>query len=349
MTVFRYIVALALLALAAPATAQAAPACGATITTDTKLGSDLANCPGDGLVIGKDNVTLDLGRRTISGSSGAGIRLAGHRGVTIKGGTIQGFATGIVLDGAGGNRIRGVTVRGSAGRGIDLLNGSDGNTIDGVRATGNRTGIAVTGSTATTIRKSTFSDNAVTGVLLFGATRSRVDGNQIERNVGNGVAVVEGANDNRVLGNRVEGSETGLIVDAADRNLLALNRVSGGGDGILVAGNGNVVTGNLVDRSVGGCETCSGYGIGVTVGSANLVKANLVQRSAADGINVAAAGTLIAFNVALRNGDLGIEAVAGIRDGGHNVAVNNANPAQCAGVRCKGQGHHSRGDRRRAR
>ncbi len=171
MTVFRYIVALALLALAAPAAAQAAPTCGATITTDTKLTSDLTNCPGDGLVIGADNVTLDLGRRTLGGSGAAGIRLAGRRGVRIKGGTIQGFATGIVLDASDSNRLYGVTVRGSAGRGIDVLNGSDGNAIDGVTATGNRTAIAVTDSAGTAIRRSTLSDNAVTGVLLFGATR----------------------------------------------------------------------------------------------------------------------------------------------------------------------------------
>ncbi len=165
-----------------------------------------------------------------------------------------------------------------------------------------------------------------------------------------------------MVANRVEGSQTGLIVDAADRNLLALNHVSGGGDGILVAGNGNVVASNLVDRSVGGCEGCAGYGIGVSSGSGNVVKANVVQRSLADGINVAAAGTLIALNVALRNGDLGIEAVPGVRDGGRNVATKNANPAQCVGVRCKGgarghgdhghghHGHHSGGgDRRRGR
>jgi hypothetical protein len=38
----------------------AQPGCGATITVDTKLTRDLVNCPNNGLVIGADNITLDL-------------------------------------------------------------------------------------------------------------------------------------------------------------------------------------------------------------------------------------------------------------------------------------------------
>ena len=97
-------------ALAAPAAAQASGrdvACGATITSDTKLRADLTNCPGDGLVIGKDGITLDLGRRTIDGTGADGqhgIRLNGRRGVKIKDGTVQEFAVGIGLDASDGNR-----------------------------------------------------------------------------------------------------------------------------------------------------------------------------------------------------------------------------------------------------
>ena len=85
MTFFRLVVALTFVALAAPAAAQASGrdvACGATLTSDTKLRADLTNCPGDGLVIGKDGITLDLGRRTIDGTGAegsTGIRLNGRR------------------------------------------------------------------------------------------------------------------------------------------------------------------------------------------------------------------------------------------------------------------------------
>jgi hypothetical protein len=51
--------------------------CGDVITQDTTLDSDLIDCPGDGLVIGADNVTLDLNGHTIDGSAAddsAGVR-----------------------------------------------------------------------------------------------------------------------------------------------------------------------------------------------------------------------------------------------------------------------------------
>ena len=41
--------------------------CGDTITTDTTLDSDLVDCPTNRIVIGADNVTLDLNGHTIDG------------------------------------------------------------------------------------------------------------------------------------------------------------------------------------------------------------------------------------------------------------------------------------------
>lgn len=311
MTGIRYVAAAGLLALTAPAAAQAAgPACGATITSDTRLRADLVDCPADGLVIGADHVTLDLGRRTVDGTgTGVGIRLAGHRGVRIKGGTVREFGVGVSLDDADGTRVSALRVTAIAGRGIDLANGSDGNELTAVSSTGNRTGVAVTASTGNRLRLSNLSENAVTGVLVFGSARTKVQGNRVVGNAGNGIAFVEGSTGNEASANLVQGSVTSLWIDTSDRNLLAFNTVSGGGDGVLVAGSGNVVTGNRVDRSVGGCEGCFGYGIGVTAGAGNVLKANVVTRSAGPLDIFAAAGT------------------AG--DGGGNRA------ARCEGVSCR--------------
>src|SRR5215216_7509934 len=41
--------------------------CGDTITTDTTLDSELVNCPNNGIVIGADNITLDLNGHRIDG------------------------------------------------------------------------------------------------------------------------------------------------------------------------------------------------------------------------------------------------------------------------------------------
>src|SRR4051794_19733429 len=140
MTAFRYVIAPALALWAVPATAGAHQlACGATITSSTKLRADLVDCPGDGLVVGKDDITLDLGRRTVDGTgNGAGIRLAGRRGVRIVNGTVKEFGIGISLDAARENHVSGVALHGHPVRGIDAANGSDGNVFELLDATGNR-------------------------------------------------------------------------------------------------------------------------------------------------------------------------------------------------------------------
>ena len=248
--------------------------------------------------------------------------------MTIKGGTVREFATGLALENASGARVSQTTVTAVAGRGVDVTGGA-GNVFERLDSRGNRTGLALTDSTRNAIRASSFTGNAITGLLLFGATDNDVQLNRFADNVGNGVAAVEGADGNTIAANAVSGSQTGLIVDAAHGNVLTLNTVDGAGDGVLVAGDRNTVALNAVDRSVGGCEGCSGWGIGVTSGVGNVVKANVVQRSAGDGIHVAAPGTWIGLNVALRNGGWGILAVAGVRDGGLNRAE------RCSGVRCR--------------
>src|SRR5688572_5404212 len=71
--------------------------CGSVITADTKLDSDIGPCVGDALIVGADDVTLDLGGYTVTGTgSGAGVRVAQRTGVEVTNGTIQGFHTGIV-------------------------------------------------------------------------------------------------------------------------------------------------------------------------------------------------------------------------------------------------------------
>src|SRR5512145_568752 len=83
------IVLIALLgcALLAPPAAATHVSCGDTITQDTTLDSDLVGCAGDGLVIGADGVTVDLGGHRIDGAgAGAGIRSENFSGLEIRGG-----------------------------------------------------------------------------------------------------------------------------------------------------------------------------------------------------------------------------------------------------------------------
>lgn len=61
---------------------------------------------------------------------------------------------------------------------------------------------------------------------------------------------------------------------------------------------------------------------------------NLVIGSGHDGINITSASTTVTRNLAVHNGNLGIEAVAGVLDGGSNRAFANGNPLQCLNIAC---------------
>src|SRR6185369_7080128 len=71
--------------------------CGTTITSSTTLTADQA-CTGDGLIIVGDGLTIDLGGHTLSGDGDAGdfgIDVSGAPHVTIRNGTVRGFAVGV--------------------------------------------------------------------------------------------------------------------------------------------------------------------------------------------------------------------------------------------------------------
>jgi hypothetical protein len=91
------------------ATAWAKPLhCGDTVTTNTTLHADLTDCPGNGLVIGADRVTLNLNGHAITGNLEGAVGIdnsAGHDGVTIMNGAVRNFTNGVLLlEHASGNR-----------------------------------------------------------------------------------------------------------------------------------------------------------------------------------------------------------------------------------------------------
>ena len=74
--------------------APAAPAvrCGGRIRTNFTLSTDLRNCTHDGLVVGANNITINLNGHTLDGTGSrlsAGVRIAGFNGVIVKGGIIR--------------------------------------------------------------------------------------------------------------------------------------------------------------------------------------------------------------------------------------------------------------------
>ena len=343
--------------VAAPAvSASAAPdslgpvRCGQTLVRSVSLRSDLAGCPGGGLVIGADNVTVNLNGHRVSttATDTIGVDVGSHHGVTIRNGTISGFATGIQLDGAQHSRVSDVRLVDSVAGGILLVN-SEHNTITATHIfhTGadlNNSGILLYQSDRNRITSNVLTRNG-DGIQLIRSSANVVVGN-VSSDSGSGISLYDAANGNTIAKNVTnENSDTGILLDQHDdNNRIESNSASGNGfAGIGVgASAGNQVIHNAANHNLG-----AGIAV-VDAATGTLVLGNTASSNGGtppgctpdcpllnDGIYVDAAGTTLTRNSAHHNADLGIDAVASVVDGGRNRAIGNGNPAQCTGVVCR--------------
>lgn len=185
----------------APASADVLQ-CGQVVTQDTRLENDLDCNIGTGIVIGADNVTLDLGEHTVRGTgvfARVGVLSVGHTGDTVRNGTASGFGRGFQVD-------YGVVSR--------------------VQATGNGTGVLATG---TVVSRSVLSDN---GVGVVGGPL--VDRNLVTDNVDGIVNSYGTVSRNTVTGNAVHGialsgGDAASITGVVEHNTVERN----GRDGIF--------------------------------------------------------------------------------------------------------------------
>jgi len=238
--------------------------CGDVITTNTKLASDLMNCPDNGIVIGADNITLDLNGHVIDGDGTpvpscpdgrfcdiGVVNGAGHSHVTIKGGLIRQFEIGVGVVGAG-----------NVGDHIHHLAVAHTGTV----------GIAVAQTTRAVINHNVIRDPGVFAVSLALSAKARVASNVAS---GSGSYAMFLANDSntRIVHNRLTRSEHGFAV----------------------GGSHNLVRGNVVTDSLGSIDVFDGS-------RATKVEFNRLRR-VGDGVIVGVAShTLVAHNVVNRTG-----------------------------------------------
>jgi parallel beta-helix repeat protein len=289
--------AIGCIALGVPSTTSAAGlACGAVIVKSTTLRNDLRNCPGNGLVIGADNLTLDLGGHTIDGTGTAGnvgILLFEHDGVTITRGTVKEFETGVGLGRSDSNRLNLLVVTASIGPGIAVLESND-NVVSHVNSSG----------------------NANRGILAYAADRNRIVDSTFADNPVAGVEVLEGSNHNRITGNRVTGSgEVGIGIDRSDDNLIADNRADDNVNGIGYNSNGTQIVDNLITDTIG-CDDGCGAGIDGSGGSDVLIEGNRISGTRREGIRLnefeVVGGSPVTGNIVRRNvvRDAGTDGIA---------------------------------------
>lgn len=275
----------------------AALACGATVTVNTVLENDVGPCQTGGLVIGADNVTLDLNGHQVFGrpgpEDGVGIRVLGRTGVTVQNGTVHNFDGGVVIEGGSGNRVRYITARDNIGRA-------------GITPVGD--GIAVLSSRNNTI----FGNNAANNGPFAGiGVYSEVDSDHPRAT--SGVSSGNLIDSNTAVNNRI--SRTGVVVNTDNDgiriepgsigNTIVNNRATGNGlDGIALfnRSSDNVVRGN--NSSGNGFRTSARRGDGIRVfGTAHrtVIEANLTVRNGDNGIIVGSQNNRIVGNTALYN------------------------------------------------
>jgi parallel beta-helix repeat protein len=344
--------------------------CGETITADTTLDRDLLDCPNNGIVIGADDITLDLNGHRIEGDGEAfkpcredefcdiGVLNDGHDGVTVRRGSVREFGVGVFVGRARDSRVLGISSSRNVLFGFvvaesarSVVRNSSGN--NNIPPEGD--GMGLFGSHDVRILDSSFRHNPGPGIHVEDSTDNLIKGNLLS---GNGPAILMQADRNRVRGNRLDRGG-GIVVGPGNRNVIARNRVSRALDSIAIeGGRGNLVARNVVVRA-----RKTGIRLGLTRppfgGDHNDVRRNVVRQSGDDGFLIAkkddhsrlkrniavAAGddgfdvesrsTKLTGNRAVRNADLGIEAVRGVIDGGGNRASRNGDARQCVNVKCR--------------
>jgi hypothetical protein len=267
-------------------------------------------------------VTLDLNGHTVEG----GIVANGRADVQVRDGVLEGD---LQLERVRRATVRQVRVRNGS---IACLHAAGCTILESSLAGG---GIAIVHSESGVQNR--VRGNTVVGAPGPGIIASRTDTTSITANVvrnsGGGIEASHAA-DLRIARNRlVHNSGDGLggsfgAAVAIVRNVIASN----GGDGISLRNWGGET---LIARNVVSGNRANGI-LGRVVGHWAVIH-NVTDRNGQAGIAIrdAVDDATIAGNRARRNGALGIDAVAAVRDGGGNIARDNGAPAQCAGVACR--------------
>jgi parallel beta-helix repeat protein len=361
----------------AKAAGQAQPQCGDTITADTTLHHDLVNCPNNGIIIGADDVTLDLNYHRIDGDGtpaagcdpetefcDVGVLNRGHDGVTVVHGSMREFAVGVWGLRVSHNRLLGISSSENECCGLGFFRGTRSVVRNSSGNGGGANGMFLIESHRVRVLHNSFRHNGDQGIFVHGSTHNLIKGNRFSHNEFFGI-ILERANGNRVRRNRsVRDGEVGIYIAGGNRNVIARNRVShvrrseGFGRAIEIdGGDHNVIARNSVRDTeehaiIVGCPRCGGI-VGTVVRRNHIrgagrdgvhvddkarhtrLRRNHASGARDDGLDVNTPKAKLTKNRARRNGDLGIEAVRGVIDGGGNKASGNGDPRQCTHIVCR--------------
>ena len=177
----------------------------------------------DGIVIERDNMTLDGAGCTLKGGgSGDGIHLSGRHNVTIKNTDIKSFDTGILLDNSSNNTVSGNTATNNNVYAGIWLSSSSNNTVSGNDMRNNNKGIWLQSSSGNAIYHNDFINNSQQ-VSSYGSTNVWDDGYPSGGNFWsdyNGTDDYSGPNQDEIGNDGI--GDTSYIIDENNRDRYPL-------------------------------------------------------------------------------------------------------------------------------
>lgn len=343
--------------------------CGQVLTQSTRVTNDLTDCQNDGLVIGANGITLDLGGSVIDGiGQGVGIRNDGFDAVTIRNGTVQEFDYGVQL---GANTALGIvadlTLRLHQEAGAYLNNADDGTNGNQVRDNsfaGNAAGIVLeNGTQGALVQRNTVAGSAREGIRVLSSTGNRFEENSITGSSESGIMLDLASGNNSLVGNTITASaKSAVLIQAASHgNLVEGNTVSEGEAGIeVIDSNETQIIANVAnsfdkpgvvlerahDTVVRGNDLrFNGGGIELLESNRNRLESNDASENADTGIAIGSLslGNVILSNLTSANESEGIAVEAEVlpesTDPGNVIERNIANDNTSDGIAVNKAGH----------
>jgi parallel beta-helix repeat protein len=350
----------AVLALSAGQAFASHVQCGDVITQDTTLDSDLIGCAGRALEIGADDITLDLNGHMIEQDPYGGLvgidDRSGFDRLTLQG---PGFIPSVYLVGSSDSSIRSLSTEEIQMR---LSDGAEikGNSLSPGQGPDYQppcSALFLYESDGALIKNNSFSSyGGGPGTSCYGwaiaadgSDHNFIEGNSWSKN---GFALTLLGDHNLIRNNSGSHNDSGITI-RGDNNFIRGNRMVENSSGIELAGQNNEVTGNVAFANLSSGIDALGTNrlvrnrairnrlSGFTIGGGAVVERNVANENGEDGIHVYEPGATLARNRTDDNVDLGIEAIAGVIDGGGNRASGNGDlfhRGQCLNVSCKSRG-----------
>ncbi len=313
--------------------------CGEVITRSTTLTTDVGPCPGNGIIIGADNITLNLNGHVVAGLPGpgsgndagirlpkrVGVRITGHPGQSGKAGTITAFDAGVVVNGGSGNTIENLEVRDNIGSPVPAV---DDEAYYAPPAAELGDGIILFKSASNRIVNNIVTNNGLydgIGVFGLGSDFNTVEGNTVQGTVGlffnrsaSGSGIIvnhfldQRPGDGLVIsGNKVRGNTVRANTGSGISNI---GHVDGEAVGNVVEENGLWALPFATEVEPPVAEDVAANGIGVVAGvgqvggpdSRMLVKDNVVTHNGLSGLFIRGDANVVETNRVFRNGAFGI-------------------------------------------